>query len=150
MPVADTEFRDARSNRRRQRSRKPLRKARKVLTMSDDAGKAVRDAQREHWERMLESRPEMFGQEPSEPARLSAAEFERAGVRRVLELGGGQGRDTLFFAAKGFEVHVLDYSKPGVDAIVEKANRAGLAERVSASRHDVRLPLRFADGEFDA
>jgi SAM-dependent methyltransferase len=118
--------------------------------MSDEAEKAVLDAQKQHWRSTLEKKPEMFGRDPSEPARRSAAEFRQAGLRRVLELGGGQGRDALFFAANGFEVHVLDYAKSGVGAILDKARQAGLTGRLSASEHDVRLSLPFPDGVFDA
>ena len=97
--------------------------------MPNPPEKPVLDAQEQHWEGMLESRPEMFGRDPSEPARRTAAELKSAGARRVLELGGGQGRDSLFFASEGFQVHVLDYSRAGVDAPLvlklESMQRAG-------------------------
>jgi SAM-dependent methyltransferase len=118
--------------------------------MSDEAEKPVLDAQKQHWRSTFETRPAMFGREPSEPARRSAEEFKQSGLRRVLELGGGQGRDALFFAANGFEVHVVDYAKSGVDAILDKAKQAGLTGRLNASEHDVRLSLPFSDGLFDA
>lgn len=118
--------------------------------MAGETDKQALDAQKQHWEGMLSTRSEMFGRDPSEAARRSATEFEAAGVRRLLELGGGQGRDSLFFAASGYEVHVLDYAQPGVETILQKAGQAGLAGRVTAARHDVRQPLPAADGSFDA
>jgi SAM-dependent methyltransferase len=118
--------------------------------MPDETGYAALDAQKQHWEGMLGTRPDMFGSDPSEPARRSAAEFEAAGVHRILELGGGQGRDSLFFAGAGFDVHVLDYAQAGVDAILRKASQAGLGGRVTAAQHDVRRPLPVADESFDA
>ena len=36
---------------------------------------------------------------------------------KVLELGAGQGRDALYFAEQGFEVHALDYAASSVEAI---------------------------------
>jgi SAM-dependent methyltransferase len=114
------------------------------------AEKPVLDAQMQHWEGMLRSRPEMFGRDPSEPARAAVAAFRAARCRRVLELGGGQGRDTLFFAAEGLDIHVLDYAQPGVDAILRKAADAGLASRITAAQHDVRSPVPVADASFDA
>ncbi len=108
------------------------------------------DAQKQHWEGMLGTRPEMFGRDPSEPARRSAAEFKAAGVHGILELGGGQGRDSLFFAEGGFEVHVLDYAHAGVDIILQKAAKEGLTGRVTAAQHDVRWPLPVPSGSFDA
>jgi SAM-dependent methyltransferase len=112
--------------------------------------KPVLDGQNQHWEDTLESKPEMFGREPSEPARRSAAEFKTAGAHRILELGGGQGRDSLFFAAEGFEVHVLDYAQAGVDMILRKAAEAGFGQRVTTMQHDVRRPLPAPDASFDA
>ncbi len=118
--------------------------------MPDETGSSALDAQKQFWEGMLGTRPEMFGSDPSEAARTSAAEFEAADVHRILELGGGQGRDSLFFAGAGFDVHVLDYAQAGVDAILRKASQAGLGGRVTAARHDVRRPLPVADESFDA
>ena len=118
--------------------------------MPDEAEKPALDGQKQHWEGLLEAKPEMFGRDPSEPARRSAAEFTAAGVRRVLELGGGQGRDSLFFAASGFDVHVLDYAQTGVETILRKAAQAGLTGRLTAEQHDVRRPLPVPDGSFDA
>lgn len=118
--------------------------------MPSETDKPVLDAQLRHWDETLASRPEMFGREASEPARRSAAEFRAAGFHRILELGGGQGRDSLFFGANGFEVHVLDYAPAGVEAIQQNAGRVGLSSRVSAARHDVRLPLPVPGAAFDA
>lgn len=110
----------------------------------------ARDAQRPHWEGMLATRPEMFGRDPSEPARKSAVEFKAAGVHSILELGGGQGRDSLFFAESGFDVRVFEYAQPGVDSIRHKAAEAGFTGRVTAAQHDVRQPLPVPNGSFDA
>ena len=109
----------------------------------------ILDAQQQHWEKILTQKPEMFGSEPSQPARVAAELFEKEGKARILELGGGQGRDTLFFARAGFQVHVLDYSDSAVDAIAEKAQQLGLAASVTALPHDVRDRLPFDDESFD-
>jgi cyclopropane fatty-acyl-phospholipid synthase-like methyltransferase len=95
------------------------------------------DAQQQHWQKTFIQKPEMFGSEPSQPARAAAELFKKEGKTKLLELGGGQGRDTLFFARAGFLVHVLDYSDSAVDAITEKARQLELAESVTALRHDV-------------
>ena len=108
------------------------------------------DAQREQWERALTERRDRFGIEPSGPARVAADLFQREGATHLLELGAGQGRDTLFFAGRGFDVTALDYADAGVTAIDEKAAAAGLSERVHTSRFDARQPLPFADESFHA
>ena len=111
--------------------------------------KDLLDAQRIHWQKTFVQNPEMFGSEPSQPARAAAELFEKEGKTSILELGGGQGRDTLFFARAGFQVHVLDYSDSAVNAIIEKARQLGLTGSVTALRHDVREGLPFDDESFD-
>lgn len=108
------------------------------------------DQQQRHWEHVLADRPEMFGVEPSEPARKAAELFLKEGKKTILELGGGQGRDTFYFAQCGFEIHVLDYAESGVRAIIEKARTLGLDHAISALVHDVRDPLPFNDNYFAA
>ena len=108
------------------------------------------NGQNAHWEKTYAANPEMFGLEPSGPARYAAALFHGEGKRDLLELGAGQGRDTLFFAREGFSVHALDYSDAGLAAIREKAMARGLAPRIATQRHDARRPLPFPDTSLDA
>lgn len=116
---------------------------------SKDKEKEILDAQRRYWEDSFCSRREMFGIEPSEPAREAAKSFAKEGVSSILELGAGQGRDTLFLAHQGFRVCALDYTEEGLKAIREKAAPLGLAESVSTVCDDVRRPLPFEDDFFD-
>ena len=110
----------------------------------------VLNAQQQYWERTFSKKTDMFGTEPSEPAQVAAKLFKKEGKKKILELGGGQGRDSLFFAHNGFQVDVLDYSELGVNTITEKAQKAGLTDSIAAHRHDVRKPLPFSDETFDA
>jgi SAM-dependent methyltransferase len=105
--------------------------------------------QEQHWENMFSSRPEMFGADPSVAAIKSVETFKKEKLTNILELGGGQGRDSLFFAQSNFTVQVLDYSRSGVDSIVKKANILGLSKRIHLKIHDVRKPLPFKDESFD-
>lgn len=109
----------------------------------------ILNAQRQHWQKTFSQTPEMFGSEPSIPACVAAQLFKKEGKRRILELGGGQGRDTIFFARSGFQVQVLDYSDSAVDAISDKVIQFGLAGSVASLRHDVREQLPFEDESFD-
>lgn len=117
--------------------------------MEIDPKKEVLNAQNVHWEKTYNEHPEMFGEEPSEPAKKAAELFRKEGLTKILELGAGQGRDTLFFARNGFHVYALDYSETGVETIREKALAQGLSHAITAMRHDVREPLPFDDGSFD-
>lgn len=110
--------------------------------------KEVLDAQRQHWEDTLSKKPDMFGEHPSDSARKAAELFKKEGKTKILELGGGQGRDTVFFAQNGLRVYVVDYAETGVKAITEKARALGLSQSIAAISHDVRTPLPFDDESF--
>jgi len=105
--------------------------------------------QEKHWENMFSSRPEMFGSSPSVAAIKSVGTFKKEKLTNILELGGGQGRDSLFFAQSNFTVQVLDYSQSGVDSIVKQANILGLDKRIIVKNHDIRETLPFKDESFD-
>ncbi len=111
---------------------------------------APADEQRQNWSATFAAHREMYGDESSDAAVAVADEFAAAGVATVLELGAGQGRDTLYLARRGFHVHALDYAPEGIEAIAAKADTEGLGDRVTVGLHDVRQPLPFADAAFDA
>lgn len=108
------------------------------------------DPQSEHWETTLSQHPDMFGLEPSAPARKAVELFNKEGVTSILELGAGQGRDAIFFARSGLRVHALDYTEAGVNAIRAKAEKLGLSHSITTLRHDVRNLLPSHDESFDA
>ena len=67
-----------------------------VQTMTND--------QKQHWDEVYAKNPEFFGDEPSIFARQALELFRENGVSSLLELGPGQGRDTVFFAENGIAV----------------------------------------------
>ncbi|MER5820841.1 hypothetical protein ABT086_00590, partial [Streptomyces mirabilis] len=81
----------------------------------------VADAQRAHWQATYTQHPQMYGTEPSEPARHAAEVFRAADASTVLELGAGHGRDALFFARKGFTVHATDFSATALEQLTAAA-----------------------------
>jgi len=115
-----------------------------------DVPSNILNAQHQQWDETFLAKPDMFGLDPSEPAIQAIKQFEREGKREILELGSGQGRDTLFFARSGFQVTVADYSQAAVETIVSKAQSAGLSHQIAAVRQDVREQLAFPDESFDA
>jgi len=128
-----------------------FREAQAEMTEKEmDPTKDVLDGQRQFWDRNFASRPEMFGDASSDPAQKALELLKLESKTSLLELGGGQGRDTLFFASNGVHVTMLDYSQIAVDTVDGKAQASGLGELVTAIRHDVREPLPFADHRFDA
>lgn len=106
--------------------------------------------QRTHWSEAYTVNPDFFGEGPSDFAKLALERFREARVHDVLELGCGQGRDTFLFANAGMRVTALDYSPRAVEEVTGTAKRDGASLVVSAHVHDLRQPLPFPDGSFDA
>lgn len=115
-----------------------------------DVDPRVLDAQREHWQRTFTANPTMYGNHPSEPGRFAVEVFAEAGAREVLELGPGQGRDTLAFLEAGLHVTALDYALQGLEELAATADAAGVGDRLTTAVHDVRRPLPLADESVDA
>jgi SAM-dependent methyltransferase len=104
--------------------------------------------QKQQWDMTYTSKQEFFGREPSELAISALKAFKEHKVKNVLELGCGQGRDTWFFIKNGFQITALDYSETGICQMREDAQKSGV--KVALQVHDVREPLPFGDGTFDA
>jgi SAM-dependent methyltransferase len=122
-----------------------------MSTTSDDSTiGALIAAQRAHWESTLAANPTMYGAEPSEPGRYATNRFCAEGLSEVLELGAGQGRDTLAMLEAGLEVTALDYAVAPLADIADAALSRGMKERLMTVVHDVREPLPFPDAGFDA
>jgi SAM-dependent methyltransferase len=69
----------------------------------------------------------------------------------VLDVACGYGGPSLFMArSTGCSVIGVGVHEAGVAAANEAAHRAGLGDRASFLVHDVRDPLPFADGTFEA
>jgi SAM-dependent methyltransferase len=79
-----------------------------------------------HWNKTYTGNPAFFGDGASEYAQTALNLFKGAAVRSVLELGCGQGRDTLLFAKEGFQVTALDYSEAGLLKLQESARDLGV------------------------
>ncbi|WP_280431803.1 class I SAM-dependent methyltransferase [Nocardia brasiliensis] len=106
--------------------------------------------QHQHWEQSYRTHPGMYGEHPSEAAVYSAEFFHGAGVREILELGAGHGRDTLYLARSEFEVTATDFSAVGLTQMNAAAEAGGLADRIRTLEHDARDPIPQPDDAFDA
>lgn len=67
---------------------------------------------------------------------------------RVLDLGCGTGRHTLFLARQGFEVYACDISGTGIEIVRKKAEELEL-NNISLKQEDMRR-LDYGDSFFDA
>ncbi len=102
----------------------------------------------EFWDKVYSHDPSFFGEEPSSFAVLCHKEFERYNIKRILELGCGQGRDTLFFASRGIEAYTIDSSKVAVDTLSKISVEKNLA--IHATTFEAQSNLPFDDNYFDA
>ena len=73
------------------------------------------------WNNVYSADPSIFGDEPSKFALICYEDFVKHKVQKVLELGCGQGRDSLFFASKGVNIHAIDSSKVAIENLRIKA-----------------------------
>ena len=92
----------------------------------------------------------MFGLDPSLPAKKSLKFFQEKKINKIVELGAGLGRDTIFFAKNSIHVTALDYSGSGIKIINEKAEKQNLSKYISTKIFDVRKKLPFEDNSIEA
>jgi hypothetical protein len=77
----------------------------------------------EVWNKVYKSESTFFGEEAGNFALLCFNHIIVNNIRKVLDLGAGHGRDSIFFASNGVEVEALDYSAIAVE-ILGKVTKA--------------------------
>ena len=102
----------------------------------------VLNQQSQHWEKNFSSKPEMFGLEQSLPAKKALELFQEKKINKVLELGSGLGRDTIFFAKNSIHVTALDYSSSGIEITKQKALKQNLTKNISTNIFDFFIFLK--------
>jgi len=112
--------------------------------------KKVLDQQSQYWEKNFLSKPEMFGLEPSEAAINTLKIFKEQNIGKIVELGAGLGRDSIFFAKNSIHVSALDYSFAAIKTINKKASENKLSNFISTKIFDVRKKLPFKDNSIEA
>jgi methylase of polypeptide subunit release factors len=113
------------------------------------------DARRTYWNAFYASA--RVQDVPEEPSRFARWVHDRlGGPGRIVELGCGSGRDTLWFAAAGHDVRAFDFAASAVDRVTGTAASRGMtvpvAELDLGQPDDVRLAVAsvLADGAPDA
>jgi SAM-dependent methyltransferase len=102
----------------------------------------------EIWNKVYSSDASFFGDGPSNFGLDCYEEFKRNGVKRILELGCGQGRDAIFFASNGIDVVAIDLSQVAVDALSKIAIERDLPIRPIV--HDAGKGIPYYGSYFDA
>ncbi len=112
--------------------------------------KKILDQQSQYWEENFLSKPEMFGLEPSQAAINTLKTFKKENIKKIVELGAGLGRDTIFFAKNSMNIEALDYSATAIKIINKKVLEHKLSNFVSTKMFDVRKKLPFKDDSIEA
>lgn len=99
------------------------------------------------WERIYRQQGDL--QYDILPKIIRASEsFKKKGYEKVLDLGCGTGKHSIFLAQKGFEVYATDMSPTGIGIAREKAEALGL-RNIHFKQHDM-ISISFTESFFDA
>ena len=112
--------------------------------------KNILHQQSQHWEKTFSSKPEIFGLEPSKAAIKALNFFKEQNIKKIVELGAGLGRDSIFFAQNSIHVDALDYSSSAIKAIEQKIKKEKLSNYISTKVFDIREKLPFKDNSVEA
>ena len=99
------------------------------------------------WDKVYSNDSSFFGDEPSKFALMCYEDFKHK-VKKILELGCGQGRDSIFFASKGLEVSAIDSSKVAIENLTAKTKEISLNLYLKNINAVKGLP--FHNNHFDA
>ena len=92
----------------------------------------------------------MFVLDPSLSANKALKLFQEKKIYKVVEIGAGLGRDTIFFGKNSIHIIALDYSPSGIKVINQKVEKENLSKYISTKLFDVRDKLPFEDNSIEA
>jgi SAM-dependent methyltransferase len=96
-----------------------------------------------NWDNQIEN---IRWQEPAQEVYYLAERWQAQGRARLLDLGCGIGRHSIFFAQRGFSVDAFDLSERGVAVLEQAAQERQLFVR---ARVGDMLSLPYETGAFD-
>ena len=100
-------------------------------------------SEEEYWKTKWDNR-EL--EEANDFARRSFSQIKDKDFKTLLDLGCGDGRDSLFFASEGLNVTSVDFSESGIKKLNELSKENGL--NINAIQTDIRK-INFPDNSFD-
>ena len=109
----------------------------------------VLNQQSQQWESNFSRKPEMFGLKPSTPAKKALKIFKNNKTNKIVELGAGLGRDSIYFAKNSIHVEALDYSQSGIKNVNQKIKQNNLSNLIKTKIFDVRKTLPFKNNSIE-
>lgn len=94
------------------------------------------------------SKPNAFGTGPTKLAKLAHDLIQNKSIKNVLEIGCGQGRDSIFFSEKGYSVETFDISENAI-TFVNKTKESLNLKNFNAIVHDVTEVFPHSNKFFD-
>ena len=96
----------------------------------------------------LYSKKNYFGTGPTILAIFAQKLIEKYHISNILELGCGQGRDSIFFANLDCNVTATDISENAINFVKKVKNEQNI-ENLELHIHDILNPLKFKNTNFD-
>jgi len=96
----------------------------------------------------LYSKENYFGTGQTILANSAKELIDKHSIQKILELGCGQGRDSVFFAKYGYDVTATDISENAIN-FVEKIKNEFNLKNLNLFVHDTEKPFDFLNKKFD-
>jgi len=96
----------------------------------------------------LYSKDNFFGTGPTKLAKLARTLIKKNKTYSILELGCGQGRDTIFFSQMGHYVTALDISSNAIEFVKKTKALLGIWN-LKPLVFDIEKPFQFNQDSFD-
>ena len=96
----------------------------------------------------LYAKNDYFGTGPTILAVHAKKILDKYSLKNILELGCGQGRDSIYFAKLGYSIVALDLSENAIKFIEKTRNDENL-KNLQLITHDIQKPLNFQNSKFD-
>jgi len=88
----------------------------------------------EYYDNLYSQQEYTFGGEKGEPTNIVIGALKYINSGKVLDIGAGEGRNSLFLAEKGFEVEAVDISEVGIKKL-----------KNSAKEKELKIKVKIAD-----
>jgi len=99
------------------------------------------------WDKAFKRQGKIFTKPQEDIPRL-VKEWKKKGIKRILDLGCGSGRHTVYLAKRGFEVYGIDIAKEGIKIAKEWLKKEKLKANLKIG--DIYKKLPYENGFFDA